>query len=90
MSLGPMARAILGAFLKPEFRQQVRTLPSTSLRDYSATAYDPPNLVIISDVIPHGPVAARAGLFALWVWSCAEVPRSSPPSFSKSTGPTSL
>ena len=54
----------LGAFLKPQFRAQVHTLPSTSLRDYAATTYDPPNLVIVSDVIHHVPVEARADFFA--------------------------
>jgi len=54
----------LGLFLKPEFRQRVRILPSTSLRDYAATEYKAPDLVIINDVIHHVPIEDRRGFFA--------------------------
>jgi len=54
----------LGLFLKPEFRERVRMLPSTSLRDYATTEYKTPDLVIINDVIHHVPVKDRPGFFA--------------------------
>ncbi len=54
----------LGLFLKPEFRQRVRILPSTSLRDYATTEYPIPDLVIVSDVVHHVPIEVRSSFFA--------------------------
>lgn len=54
----------LGLSIKPEFRERVRILPSTSLKDYAATSYALPDLVIASDVVHHVPVDERPKFFA--------------------------
>lgn len=67
----PQARATMidlapriGASLQPDRVERVRMLPGTSLLDYAATDHPRPDLVLISDVIHHVPVAARPQFFA--------------------------
>jgi hypothetical protein len=54
----------LGLFLTPESRKRVRLRPSTSLQDYAAAQHEPPDLVMVSDVIHHVPVESRSSFFA--------------------------
>jgi len=54
----------VGSFLKPELRERVQLLPSTSLRDYAAVVHDVPDLVIVGDVIHHVPAERRPEFFA--------------------------
>lgn len=60
LDLGPR----LGLFLKSEFRDRVRVLPSTSLKAYAQSDYLVPDLVLVSDVIHHVPLEERKGFFA--------------------------
>ena len=58
-----VSRAVGGA-LRPEFRDRVRVLPGMSLRAYAERNPEPPDLVVITDVIHHIAPSERNGFFA--------------------------
>jgi hypothetical protein len=53
-----------GGWLDAVTAEQVRVLPGTSIRDYTARGEATPDLVLISDVVHHVPVAERPQFFA--------------------------
>lgn len=63
---------VVGDWIEPRFSHQVRCLPRTGLADYLASEDDwpVPDVLLLSDVIHHVPVAERAAFLvtvrALW------------------------
>jgi cyclopropane fatty-acyl-phospholipid synthase-like methyltransferase len=53
----------LGEWIAPELRSRVDLLPNTSVTDLAAREHTHPDLVILSDVVHHVPMAERARLF---------------------------
>jgi 2-polyprenyl-3-methyl-5-hydroxy-6-metoxy-1,4-benzoquinol methylase len=53
----------LGNAIRPALRDRVEILPSTSIRDLVQRGHPPPDMVILSDVVHHIPVAARSAFF---------------------------
>jgi hypothetical protein len=53
-----------GGWLDAATAEQVRVLPGTSIRDYAARGEATPDLVLVSDVVHHVPVAERPQFFA--------------------------
>ncbi|MFB3905221.1 MAG: methyltransferase domain-containing protein [Acidobacteriota bacterium] len=54
----------IGGALRPELRDRVRLFPGTSMRKYAEQNPNPPDLVLISDVIHHVPPEQRKEFFA--------------------------
>lgn len=49
----------VGAQLKSEYRKRVTCRPNTTLAEYARESHEPPDVVLISDVIHHVPGNAR-------------------------------
>jgi|SRR5215471_4999315 len=67
----PAARAVMidlgasiGSSLAPDRASRVRLLPQTSMNDYGRLGMERPDLIIISDVLHHVPVAERRTFFS--------------------------
>ena len=53
----------IGTALDPRYRDRVRILPKTSVAAYAQQADEPPDVLILSDVLHHIPVDQRVGFF---------------------------